>query len=643
MTDTQAWSIIAACPLPPTGVIDTGGGLLAWWGLEEALDPHSAQGKALLQRNKDVFAALHHEAGVAFDASVPADPVQVTRLPVGTNGKPLPAVGGEWTAERVAQIDPGITNAPVRLIRLDTRNRFSAEQISDAISDPSLPKLPAKTSKRRKPKKGEWRHVCGGTDHPADQVCVDLPMARLMRELPGVLNSEGNLIRWADAEAIPDDADEWPLTWSHETDTGITYAKLYCGPWPVEPGQQPGPSISTMTCFGTGTAQVFGAEANTTRLCAWMLIKNVCCGGNRVVAHNLVKRFVKNPDGLLAGLAKYPRPADLLAAHPELAETSASSAAVGGAQENPTVAAALDAWDGQTIWLDRSEGKGLYVVFGGERHGIWGTRLVPCHEDGETWEEEVHDHIWPAIMLRLPVERYLDGDKQECDPIHEVVVLTADGTRHSAGHQLIEESVLSPHRWRVRSAAPVRQWHPGATPQMQDVLQLLGAGEAGREHQTSMGWHGGGTYVAATADMTPAGPTPGSLRALPEISTASGKTVVTPGQLKSSLACTGWPAVPTNLAAHHKAAGVVKAFLSLTPARPDIGMTVLGTLFAAVLGLPTRPAVILQGASEIGKTLYLLCAQAFLSSVSVRSGNLSFSLAGTFRPQGLFGRHAPAR
>lgn len=635
MTDAQAWAIIAALPLPPTGVIDTGGGFLAWWGLEEALDPHSAQGKALLQRWKDLLAALHHEAGVAFDASVPADPVQVTRLPCGVNGKPLPVVGNKWTAERVAHIDPGITTAPVRLIRLNTRNRYSAEQVSEAISDPSLPKLPAKTSKRRKPKEGEWLHACGGTDHPADRVCVDLPMARLMRELPGAIDSSGRLISWTNASLIPDDADDWSLTWAHE-DTGITYAKLFYSPFPAEPGQQPGPSISTLTPFGNGTAQVFHAEANTTRLCTWRFIRNVCCGGNGVVAHNLVERFAGDVDGLLAGLVRYPTSTDLLAAHPELAEPSTSSAMAGRSVEtNPTVQEALDAWDGQTIWLDRTYGHGLYVVFGSENHGTWKTRLVRrTDEDGKKEEEEVRDQVWPAIMLRLPAERFFDGEQQVCDPVHEVVVLMADGTRHSAGHQLIEESVLSPLRCLVRSSAPVRQWHPGATAQMQDVLQLLGAREDGQEHQISMGWHDGTTYVASTADVTAAGPTRGTLRALPEIRTASGRTTVTPGRLQPTLAGTGWPEVPTTVAEHQRAAGVVRAFLGLTTGRPDIGMTILGTIFAAPLGLPSRPGVVVEGPSEIGKTLYLCCAQAFISSIGVRSGRLSFSLAGAFSARG---------
>ncbi|MGI8753262.1 MAG: hypothetical protein ACR2MN_13275 [Acidimicrobiales bacterium] len=637
MTDAQAWDIIAAYPLFPTGVIDTGGGLLAWWGLDEAIDPHSAQGKALLQRHKDVLAGAHFEQGVAFDGSVPADPAQVTRLPCGVNGKPLPVVGGEWTAERVAQIDPNITTAPVHLIRLDTRNRYSAEQISDAISDPALPKLPPRVAKsRKKPKKGEYVHVCGGTDHPADQVCITLPMARLMRELPGMINSSDRLISWADAGLIPDDADDWSLTWEHEKKGGIVYAKLFRASFPAEAGHQPGPAVSTLTAFGAGTASVFGVEANTGRLCSWWFIRNIRCGGRGALAHNLAKLFVGDPDGLLEGLVKYPAPADLLAAHPELAEPSTAARQDARPVEQPTVREAMASMDGAMVWLDHDPDHGLFTVFGGERHGTWTSHMeLERDESGEVvGEGPVDVRVWSAIMIRLPVERYKDGNKQQCDPVHEVGVLTADGRWHSAGHQLVEDSVLAAQRMLVRSAAPVRLWSSRDWHVIQDVLQVLGEGEDGQTWQTSMGWHGGSSYTAATSDMTPAGPEPGTLRALPEITNVGGKTVVTTGQLKPALANIGWPKVPITLAEHRRAAKAVKGFLGLTPNRPDIGATMLGTLFAAPLGLPSRPAIVVDGGSEIGKTLYLRCAQAFVSGVGVRNGSLSFSLSGTYTPKG---------
>jgi len=302
-SNEQAWEVLSRYPLPPTGVVDTGGGLLVWWATT-VYDPKSGGGKKLLEAHCDALEAIHKEMGVAFDPAVPRTTRPVTRVPAGINGKHRPEPGPQWPAERVELVRPDIETAPVRLVLLSPGRRYKWEDLGGVLEDAGL--LVPRPVAVAHP-----AHVCGGPS-PEERICTTLPMSRICREMSFLDPGTGRLIEWADRQDIPD-GQEHPLTWAHENGRTV-YARLYFGPPAGEPDMAP---VSTLTCWGTGTAAVFGAEPNRGATCTWRWLR---WGYFReqTAARNFAQRFADSPDEAMEVLTTYPRAVDLLRAEPSL-------------------------------------------------------------------------------------------------------------------------------------------------------------------------------------------------------------------------------------------------------------------------------------------------------------------------------------
>lgn len=302
----QAWEVLAGYPLEPTGVIDTGGGLLAFWATT-AFDPKTPQGRRLLQVHSLALETLHHQLEVAYDPALPRSVAPATRVPGGVNGKQIPTPCAEWPQERIDLMRKDIATAPVRLVWLQPDSRYEWEEIEHTLDEAGLlaPRAPRITQAP------SVAHVCGGPS-PEERLCVDLPMERVCREMRFV-DDNGNLLEWADKENIPDGADDYPLTWSHESGHKI-YAKLYREPPSGHEDMEP---ISALTCWGTGTAAVFKTEANRGKVCTWRWLSRAYFRAS-LPARNFAEKFAGHPDEAMTVLAKYPRSSDLLAAVPSL-------------------------------------------------------------------------------------------------------------------------------------------------------------------------------------------------------------------------------------------------------------------------------------------------------------------------------------
>jgi|GEM_PF-6871074 len=301
----QAWELLDGYPLEPTGVIDTGGGLLAFWAVG-TFDPRSAGGRRLLNEHTMALERLHEAIGVSFDPAVPKSVAPAPRVPAGVNGKQIPKLGPGWTKERLELMDKGIARAPVRLVWLQPANRYHWLEVGQALEESGLLE-----QRHRSQASGQRHHVCGGPS-PEERICLELPMARVCREMAFV-GPDGGLIEWADRESIEDDADGWPLTWSHE-DGRTTYARLFYEP-PV--GHEEMEPVSTLTCWGTGTAEVFATRANSGKVCTWKWLRWAYFKDARQ-ASNFARRFCGHPDEAIALLKAHPRSEDLLAEAPSL-------------------------------------------------------------------------------------------------------------------------------------------------------------------------------------------------------------------------------------------------------------------------------------------------------------------------------------
>lgn len=289
----QAWEVLRRYPAPPTGVIDTGGGLQAWWATT-AYDPRSSQGAALRQSHVLALKAVHEALGVAYDQSVPNSEAPVVRVPAGRNNKKRPAPGGRMSEERLALVRLDIETAPVSLVYFKAGLRYDLEQLAAIIDGSGLAATRRTLS--------ATRHVCGGR-RPSERICATLPMSRVCKEMQFV-ESSGRLIRWrADFE---DDEDGHELHWEHEPDK--SHAKLWYQPPSGHDDMAP---VASITCWGNNTAEIFGAEPNKGRICTWRWLRN---GYFRdwETAKNFVDHYAEHPDEAMGVLSSHPRAEDLL-------------------------------------------------------------------------------------------------------------------------------------------------------------------------------------------------------------------------------------------------------------------------------------------------------------------------------------------
>jgi len=617
-TPEQGLALLAAYPLHWTWVVDTGGGFQAFLALTGPLiAPATA---AILARHVQTLVRIHAEAGLALDKGVSGNPAALVRVVGSCNRKRLPVASGAWTPEAVALVRPDIWDARVKLIEADGTRVYTHSEL-----DATLDEIPARehntSDAPSASTSGKYRHVCGGTDDPADQVCLELPVSRLMRELPEFI--------WADKDQIPDGHldDAYKLKWSDDEDTTRVASGLL---YHDDEGQDAGLEVSTIVPRGALTSAALGADGRLeTRVCAWWLIRNSRLGRDGRLTHRLVERFTGDPDGLLAALIEYPDADSVRAGLPDVA-------AAARPETRPSLAEAIERMDGTKIVVRQFNGTTLSVIVGDKQHGVW--EAVPVwNDESKAWDTQ-HKHLWEGVPFQRSAVQYLDGASQAAQPLCTPVILTADG--HQASTPVIPavdglEPVLVWKMAHARVGRPPR----AVTDQLSTCLNMLSVG-ATTTKQVAIGWletPAGWTYIGATAGVDAAGSIPGSWGMPPRVTHEGGSVRVSDEPANAVVTATGWPAVPTDGDGIRHAAQVLPALRALTPSRLDVHVVLLGAYLSAPLGLPEQVAINLHGEPGSAKSLLTSCYHAMTHDLGVGQKNLTLSLQNRITEHGAGG------
>jgi len=615
----QGLQLLAEYPLRWTWVVDTGGGYQGFLALTEPLSGEATA--TILARHVQTLVRIHAEADLALDKAVSRNPAALVRVVGGCNRKRPPAAGGAWTPEAVALVREDIFDAPVRLIEADGTRVYSHADLDAALDEvpareqttPGAP--PAATS-------GTYRHTCGGTDDPADQVCIELPVSRLMRELPE--------FTWVDKDAIPDGHldDVHRLKWSDDADTTRAASALL---YHDADGKASGSEVSTVVPRGALTAEALGrtdGELNT-HVCTWWLLRNTRLGQDGRLTHRLVERFAGDPDGLLAALIEYPDADSLRTGLPDVATATRP-------ETQPSLAEAIERMDGTEIVVRRFAGSTLTAIIGGTRHGVWEAVQV-WDEEAKAWETR-HKHLWEGVPFQQAAVQYLDGAAQAVPPLCAAVILTADGGQASTPVIPAVDALEPVLIWKM-SHAHVGRPPRALTDPLSTCLQLRSVG-AITTRQVAIGWletPEGWTYIGATAGVDAAGSIPRSWAMPPRVSHEGGGVRVSEEPANAVIAATGWPAVPTDGDGIRRAARVLPALRALTPGRLDVHVVLMGAYLSAPLGLPEQAAINLHGEPGSAKSLLASCYHALTHDLGVGQKNLTLSLQNRITEHGAGG------
>lgn len=617
-TPEQGLWLLAAYPLLWTWVTDTGGGYQAFLALTEPLSGEATA--VILARHVQTLVRIHAEAGLALDTGISGNPAALVRVVGGFNRKRRPVVGAGRTPEAVALVRPDIWDAPVKLIEADGTRVYTYADLDAALDE--IPAREHTTSDAPEADvNGAYRHTCGGTDDPADQVCLELPISRLMRELPE--------FTWVDKDSIPDGHldDVWRLKWANdEDDTRAASALLYHDAERRDSGLE----ASTVVPRGALTSEALGADGRIdTRVCTWWLIRNARLGREGRLTHRLVEHFAGDPDGLLAALIEYPDAESMCAGLPDVA-------AAARPETQPSLAEAIEHMNGTEIVVRQFAGTTLEVVIGGERHGVWETTraLNMLSEKMET----KRTHLWEGVPFQRSAVQYLDGASQAAQPLCVSVILTADGCQAFTPTIPAVDGLEPVPVWKM-SHARVGRPSRGNVDQLSTCLQMCSVG-ATTTKQVALGWletPAGWTYVGATAGVAATGSIPGSWAMPPRVSHEGGSVRVSDEPANSVVAATGWPVVPTDGDGIRRAAQVLPALRALTPARLDVHAVLMGAYLSAPLGLPEQAAVNLHGEPGSAKSLLTSCYHAMTHDLGVGQKNLTLSLQNRITEHGAGG------
>jgi len=614
----QGLQLLAAYPLCWTWIADTGGGYQAFLALTEPLSGEATA--AILARHVQTLTRIHAEAGLALDAGISGNPAALVRVVGGCNRKRRPVVGAGWTKEAVALVREDIWDAPVRLLEADGTRVYSHAELDVALDE--IPAREHTASDAAPDASGAYRHACGGTDDPADQVCIELPVSRLMRELPEYT--------WVAKDSIPDGhLDEvWRLQWSDDEDTTRAASALL---YHDDKGRAAGLEVSTIVPRGALTSEALGCtDARLdTHVCSWWLIRNARLGRDGRLTHRLVERFAGDPDGLLAALIEYPDAGSMRTGLPDVATADRPDT-------QPSLAEAIERMDGTKIVVRQFNGTTLSVIVGDKHHGVW--EAVPVwNDESKAWETQ-HKHLWEGVPFHKSATQYLDGASQAAQPLCVAVILTADGCQTSTPVIPAVDALEPVPVWKI-SHALVGRPSRSIADQLSTCLQVLSVG-ATTTKQVALGWletPAGWTYIGATAGVNAAGSIPGAWAMPPRVSHLGGSVQVSDEPANSVVAATGWPSVPTDGDGIRCAAQVLPALRALTPTRLDVHVVLLGAYLSAPLGLPEQAAINLAGEPGSAKSLLVSCYHALTHNAGVGQKKLTLGLQNRITEHGAGG------
>jgi hypothetical protein len=641
-----------------TYVLDTGGGYQAAVILDRPFSPRDGEEgahPALPAKAAKALKAVCDGMGVAHDAKLTKGAAYPMRVAGGFNRKAKPSEITEkmaksgWTPQRLDQIPDDIGDRPVRLAAVtgETMSAEALESALDAVIEGSRPPeeppppRPAPGAGGREGEPEGYRHACGATSDPRDQVCLELPMSRIVREL--------TRFSFEDEVSIPDaeDADR-KLTWTDDPGRG-TSAELV---WRPHPGT--GVTRACVVPYGNSTGDDFGSQEQSPQ-CAFWYLRNACCSGNTVLAYALIAHFTGDDgrydaDGLLRAAEACTSAEQVRAAFPGLEEEFRAAQRHPGGQDGPPdipalFARALGTFDGRRISLGPVGEKDCYVIVGGPLHGTWLSEQV-WDAKAKTWREKPA-RVWDAVAGTRDSAVYADGDTPAGEPLARAFITDRHGRTAVTGLLPVRDAYSPVNVWEsLRDAKVTSPEGPDCKRAVATSLKILDLGGDSGTYQTAMGWHltpapgrDRWHYNGATSGVAAAGRIEGVWRKPPDIE-RSGRAVIVHLEdgVSRCRAATGWPDVPASAAEVAEAAAWIGQLRGITPGRLDLHLTLLGTYFAAPLhGTQVKPAVFLVALPGAFKSGLAASYHPFLTGLPVSDRNLTYSLKGDISQPGASG------
>lgn len=560
----EARQILASCPAPPSFTVASGGGIHAYWLLDEPVDALCP----IFRSWKAYWDSVTETTGKWVDRSA-FDPARSLRLPGSVNPK-----GGR--------------NVPVvlELPEDGAPKRWSLDEISslldEALGAASTPDAPG--SQQGAGSSAALKRVSSDDERVGSVLARELPVSSVLSDALG-WTMTGETGTGSERWHVPggESSEDESQAESRVDEDGVERA------WGYSP-----------------RAQAALGASDQTPVSSWDFL-SYACGGSYTQAARIAKAWQSWPEDernerLISILADHSGDVEAMLS----AALSAAAKAPAASPQNPDgegqgeadphpVRSALAALNGTRIPI-AADGS-TYVVAGGVGHGVW---MMTQHRDKDGEMKPVAERVidWVPVRSKRTLS-LMPMSPETASATWTVEVVAADGSRES--FEMDSPSSLSVAKIQEQAsmglAIPEERGKRATV--VRNCLALLGAGE--REDNivyTSAGW-------TETED--------GHMLVLPAGSVrANGTDTSVMVRSTGVLSRLGFAEVASKdeLA---EAIGAVAALVNIVPGRPEVGVALMGALAAAPLRMPRRCSVMLVAGPDVGKSLLARCATAWMS------------------------------
>jgi putative DNA primase/helicase len=571
----EAEKLIAALPVRPSIVVDTGGGFHAYWLTE---DPISDPGRQLAGIADWWVAHVHPYAP---DRAVVVSPTQTLRVP------------GTWRTKSEPHL-------PVQIVHLSDA-RFTLAELNTAMPGPAV----ESPVRRRRGAAGQGRsdvaaassHSTGGRLGP---VAASAPVPLTLDVLLG------DVLGWRRLHSSGGGQSDWQSPTSGVAgDPGVKSATVYT----QADGEQ------TLTIYDCVDQDRLGLEDQQHRLPAREVLLRACCGSDLDLAERALVAYAAAQDG--AGDPRVAASAWVSSHLVASADIDPKEAAVALLRMLPPPAsgAPSDTPDDDMPTLDvmvsaaeAVAGLGRYV---GEIPGVADSQLVldrrpgsatvkvlmPRRRGSAVTLEQVAS--WAAIRVRQ--RRKLRNGRPVGDPSYDVVVFDAAGSVEIL-RLTDEESTsvkrLRRHFYRATKAAPAHAYAlENITTALVEPEVVTAYGDTGFVAESGVHrWCGSAGSITATGiDREVAAELPDA---------EAGKYV----------AQHGWPEMSDAISVSDAVRVTLDGLLAVVPTRPELAVAMLATPAAAALEPPSSTSLGVEGEPGAAKTLLLQVIGSFVSA-----------------------------
>lgn len=425
-TFEQAEGLLAGCPAEASFTVRSGGGLHAYWLLDEpvqASDP-------ILKRWKAYWASVTSESGLWVDSSA-FDAARSLRLPGTFNTK-------------------GGGRVPVVLVETGEPALYRPADLAALLPEASA----TGTADRRR--------VADDDNRPGTQMARGLPVSELLTRLLGWEKtgetSDGS-VRWhvPGGSSGPDESHAE----STVDDDGVERV------WGYSPRAQ----------------EALGRD-DQTPVTSWDLVRDVWCDRDAKSAAAVARLWAGSPaeerdDTVLDLLGECRDPA-------ELADEVASRLRGEDRDSSPgvSVAEAFERLDGTEIQVAPN----CYVVLGGPRHGVWAIELQPGTKDSGPVEVPRQLTDWVAWRSAVSAKTSILSDERS-EPGYTVTIVSSKGLVKSIEMEEDDSLSPSKIQARSRMGLMIPEEKGKRANMLRNCFSALGASEMDeRLVYISTGW-----------------------------------------------------------------------------------------------------------------------------------------------------------